>query len=229
MNKEEALQVFDGVMLSDGGIYVSRRSCCFRLVLSGIEHMDWLNHVKEALKLLGVEFNPGTPNSHKRVGYTGKVLDYCQLGSKVSALVTHQRARWYPNGRKEVPEDFLFTPISLANEVMGDGSSNWNSSNPDYGVFMELCTESFSLASIGRIEHQLRLLGLTNLSRVHLPARQGSEIGIVVRGLSAGLLMSTVEPHILPSYRYKIKKPGMKARVNPLQQAATSLYNKEHT
>lgn len=215
--KEQALQVFDGVMLSDGGI-ARPASPWFSMGLSGREHMDWLCYIKDALNTLGVEVCAGHPKVTQAIHkHNNEPYDFCRLSSKSSGFVTEQRRRWYPDGKKEVPEDFTFTPTVLANEVMGDGTSGWAACDHSGGIYVLLCTQSFSLHSIEIVEYELRRVGLTHLSRGHYRAQDGSGIAIRILGGSAPMLMELIEPHILSSYRYKIKKPGSRARSNALQ------------
>lgn len=210
---EQALQVFDGVMLSDGGI-VRPASPWFQITLSGKEHMDWLYYIESALVVLGVELCSSYPKVVQAFNRcTGMYHDYYRLITRESEFITEQRIRWYSSGRKEVPIDFTFTPIVLANELMGDGSSNWNNGNHDYGIYIDLCTQSFNLESIELLEYELKRVGLTHLSRNHRPTQCKPGIALRVLGTSAAEFMELVEPYILPSYRYKVKKPGLRQRV----------------
>lgn len=210
-----ALQIFDGVMLSDGTLCLSSARSTnpgFKLALSGWNHLDWISCVQSALGTLNISSKVHTSLSRSK----GKAYEYCQVRSNTSLFLTQQKRRWYPNGIKEVPIDLCLTPISLAHWFMGDGSSTWNNFNHDAGVTADFATQNFSPYSIDRLEHQLELLGLTHLSRRDYSKRSSSKenfaVGIVVLGASLEPLMDLVEPYILPSYKYKIKRPGGRVR-----------------
>lgn len=218
---KEAFQVFEGCVLSDAKLFLEHRhglhqtvNYQFKMALSDWEHADWLWFVRDALEMLDVSSCP--PKCRRSISH-GKPYKYVDLRSNVSVWLSEQRQRWYPDGTKEVPEDFKFTPLSLANEFMGDGTSSWNNNNPESGVTVELCTQGFNPVSIGRLERQLEGLGISHLSRLDYSTAKGSTrhfaIGIIILGASTELFMDVVEPYILPSYRYKIKREGTKVRL----------------
>lgn len=216
MDRDTAFEVLDGVMLSDGSICRPSLNAYFHMTLSGGRHLDWLLYIRRALRTFDIPVGSEFPKAFPAIGYGGKPRTFCELRSRVSQFLTLQYERWYFTGKKEVPEDFVFTPAVLANEMMGDGSSNWYNGNPSIGVCAHLSTQSFNLHSIEILEYELRQLGLLHLSRTHHPAQGGSGIGIRILGGSAADLMELIEPHVMPSYRYKIKKPGQNARSNSL-------------
>lgn len=207
VNIDEAWQVFDGVVLSDGSI--SPQPSRFMMSLVGLDHVDWLERIKTALITLGVP----VPFRYPTASWVPAKQKYrIYLNSRLCPLMDEQRSRWYPDGTKEAPGDLAFGPEGLANELMGDGSSAWARGNPDFGTYVVLCTQGFNLSSVGIVEDKLKQLGLFYLSRSHRLVRRGAGIVIVVTGTSASRLADLVEPYILPSYLYKVKKPGTRAR-----------------
>lgn len=125
MNTQEATEVFDGVMLSDGSITPIARTAVFNIDLSGIEHIDWLQVVKEALLSINTQACANHPRLFKGTS-KGLIFYGCILTSRTSQFIVKQRIRWYPDGKKIVPPDLVITPIVLAHWFIGDGSSVWN-------------------------------------------------------------------------------------------------------
>lgn len=214
ISKEEAQQVFDGVMLSDGGLGVPRKgiNARFQIKLSGEEHIDWLYHIRDALWALGVSVSPGYP---KLVAHQIGRQPCVMLSTLCDPFLTRQYHRWYPHNVKEVLEDFQFTPVSLANAFMGDGSSSarYPHSVMNRTVYVKLCTESYSLLGISRIEQALFRLGITEVNRIQQYRNLkngGSGVRVYLRQCSVDSFMDIVEPYILPSYRYKIKRKRLK-------------------
>lgn len=52
------------------------------------------------------------------------------------------RERWYPNGKKIVPKNLIFTPLMVLNWFMGDGSTSFTKNKKQ--VNLTLSTESFT-------------------------------------------------------------------------------------
>lgn len=194
-----AYKVLDGVMLSDGRLFMQQRSrnAAFRISQSGIQHLDWLQSIRLCLSALGVDC-PGVKLT-KACRRNGEAYDYLYLLSRVSPILTKEYFRWYPHGKKLVPNDLELTPVVLANLFTGDGSSSWRLGNR--GVVMSLCVQNFSLEDIERIQSQLDDRGIKmapNCRRVLTTAGTASIL----------TFMDMVEPYIVPSYRYKIKRPA---------------------
>lgn len=198
MDKEEAQQVFDGVILSDGALILPRwcDNAYFDMGLSGDSHLDWLYYVKDALLTLDTEVSSIYP----KVNAKGSRSRLC---SRVSAFLTEQYYRWYPSGHKRVPEDLTIAPASLANWFMGDGSSTPFSGSPNR-VRVHFGTEGFTRSDVERLSVLLGYIGIE--SKSYSVSTYGPGLW-VFRIRSVRLLMDIVESYILPSYQYKVKKP----------------------
>lgn len=206
MDTAEASEVFDGVMLSDGGLIIPSRGVNARLQvkLSGEEHIDWLYHIRDALEALNISVSPGYP---RLVAHRPGRQPCVMLSTLCDPYLTEQYRRWYPDGTKEVPEDFRFTPVVLADEFTGDGSARKDKRSPT--ICLQLCTEGFSLGSIEKIEQELSRLGIADTGRTQQYKRlkgNGSGIRVNVPQGAVNFFMDLVEPHVMPSYRYKIKR-----------------------
>jgi len=226
---DEAKQVFDGVMLSDGSLVREKPAHLAHFYMSLSDRdippdsfLGYLIHIADALNSLGVEVSPGYPKLANRISkgisYTGTVLS-----TLTSEYLTIEHNRWYPSfTSKEVPRDLNLTPIVVAVWFMGDGSSSYDKrtgpgrlssvrvgiKHPDFyrrTVYVRLCTESFNISSIELLEAGLHRLGIYT-TRMHRHISKGSGVTIRLRQSSVDKFMNMVEPHIVPPYEYKIKR-----------------------
>jgi len=229
MTFNEAEQVFDGVMLSDGGLVREKPTHLARFnmglsdrAIPANEFLVYLECIADALRCLGVEISPGYPKLADRVS---KGIPYTEavLSTLTSEYLTIEHDRWYPGfASKEVPEDLNLTPIVLAFWFMGDGSSSFDKrigpgrlssarvgiKHPDFyhrTVYVRLCTEGFNIGSVELLEEKLHSLGIYT-TRMHRQISKGSGITIRLRQGSVDKFMNMVEPYILAPYEYKVKR-----------------------
>ena len=216
MTKSEAMQVFDGVMLGDGGLEPPTRrrirkggNSFFCLSQLGKQHIDWLWQVRKALELLSFSFTDNYPCIYHARSH-GRPYTFCCLKSRRTSIATEQRERWYPQGIKEVPEDIVLTPIVLANWFMGGGGTSWW----PCGNLVYLCLSpaSFSLKSIEVLELRLEEVGLGGMRRTaDRRVKRGSGINLVTSSTELiTKFINTIEPFIVPSFQYKLKKPWLR-------------------
>lgn len=238
MNKEEAQQVFDGVMLGDGGLVFMGSQAHFvignadnkeftqREQIPVEDLLEFLQHLAEVFRVLGVEPCAGHPKiiPNAARSLSGKKLNGCIFETKGSLFLTDQYHRWYKGGEprhdkknryyiadaeKVVSKGFKLTPLSLAYWFMLDGRSVWtNGISIDAG----LCSYSFGLNSIKDLEEQLHSFGLST-SRNYRKAWLGkgkpdSNIQIAILQNSIDSFMSIMMPHMVAPYLYKIKYRG---------------------
>lgn len=220
--KELAMQKLEAAILSDGHLNQSCRNVSFRLSLSDnkrnlvqrelipIEHLLEFTRifVAEVLRPLGVEPNTGYPKIYNRIGKDkeGKFIPGVMLETHVSRFLTELYHKYYPNGKKAIPEDFIITDVFLAWHFMLDGCSQWHGYGGP-GVVVNLCTHGFDLHSIELFESQLYSLGV-NTSRSHKRVEDGAGIMIAISWDSTDQFMSIVDPFVISPYRYKIKYRG---------------------
>lgn len=208
-----AQEVFDGVMLGDGGLRPMNASAFFSIDLSGIDHIDWLHTIKDALSALGVITTPGHPRLNKGMSH-GKVYYGCLLSSRSCPYLAFQYGRWYPSGLKEVPGDIKLTPALLANWFMGDGSSVWHQYRSIPGhkyVEVKLATHCYREEDVELLKDLLEQFGIKDVKMY--PDRGHYFISVCNEG-GAVKLMHTIEPFITPSYKYRIKYPVHNYRYN---------------
>jgi len=223
MNEDEAQQIIDGAVLSDAQLTRSRNygDAYFNLSQSGTKHYDWLKVVANALTLLGVELCEGHPKILKSVSH-GTPYDYYRLDTHVSACLTLLYYKWYPGsnnkarGVKVVPKNLKLTPLSLAHWYMGDGGVTFTTGL--YGGYIQdhyslsLSPAKFTLEDIALLEAQLRELGLMKMHRNRdKRVKEGSGINLVAHSIAEiNRFVDLVEPYVVPSFKYKCKRPVYK-------------------
>jgi len=204
MELDMAKEAFDGIMLSDGSLRKDgSANALFQMDLSGRQHLDWLNYVKDALLTLGVMVSSMYPKVKlTQRSYNSEFYDYCSLYSRTSPMLGLQYRRWYPEKKKIVPSDLKITPVVLAHWFMGDGSSSWMHTNYVKCCF---CTQCFTLLDTERLIPKMKELGL---ERPYLNKQGPGEVIVIGNTADVQRLMDIIEPYVLPSYKYKIKRPG---------------------
>jgi len=208
VNKEEALEIFDGIMLGDGGIHHPLYPS-FALALSGTklkiptkDLMSYLGYVKEALESLGVVICSGNPRvTRRKFSHSGKPYDYCYLETRTALFIAAQFRRWYPDKhRKQVPEDLELTPLALAKWFEGDGTSSKSAPGRPLFDCVNLCTQSFNSYSVNLLGAQLSRLN------VHTTVQYNkSKPKIYILQDSVDDFMRIIDPYVIEPYRYKIK------------------------
>lgn len=109
MNKEEATQAFDGLMLGETSSIQFRednKDAFFRIVFSDrADHpvpfelrVEWVNKsVVEVFRVLGIKLRESYPRIEPYAGRTaeGKTVRGCVLETEPSPFLTEQFHRWY--------------------------------------------------------------------------------------------------------------------------------------
>jgi len=207
MDKEAAFQTVEGALLGDAGLVRRSKNPYFWIDLSGPEHLDWLYALKSALLVLGVSVSSRCPKTVPRVSKLGdKVREWVciELWSEYSPVLLPLYYRWYPLGKKVLPHDVVLTPVVLANWFMGDGTS-FKMPGRQNLVRAKFCTQGFPFCDTDMLKEQLSQLGVVT-------QRYKSDRSLFVNdAVSITRLMTMIEPHVLPSYRHKIKYPRLVA------------------
>ena len=130
-----------------------------------------------------------TPPKARRSGWQRTA---CRFTTRSLPLLTPFYQRFYANGKKDVPENLVLRPLSVAVWLMDDGAKSYRS------VYFN--TQKFDRIS------QERLIAM--LRRQHsIDARPNRDkqywrLRIVVG--SVGRLAELVQPHLLPMFQYKL-------------------------
>ncbi len=188
-----AEQVINGVMLSDGGLYVSKGYVNAHFVLTQRGHSDWLLQVGRAIHALGVQ----TP----RLYPTGIGIDY-RLSSVASPILTNLWRLWYSNRVKVLPNGLLLTPITLANWFMGDGCCTKKSY---YRPTVWLAVHSFSDEEVVMLMYGLSQAGFPDMGLAHNHTLSGSGMNIYLHASSSERFLNIVRPYLAPSFSCKDK------------------------
>ena len=232
MTKDEAMQVFDGLMLGDASIGIHDRTAYFVEALSAgspnlwngipldsIPQMQYLHSIVDCLRPLGFEPCNGHPNATTRVS-KGKPYVSCLLESISSDFLLEQQRRWYarvtPQIRGErllpvdrewykiLPSDIALTPLTLAKWFEGDGGTQWM---PRPWVTLRFCTNDFSITEVERLSKLLIAQGVVaNVNRVAggAPNARMLRIGAID---SVNTFFDITDGLIHPCYADKIKRP----------------------
>ncbi len=202
------MEVFDGVMLSDGCLQMHGDNARLSIQLSGAEYLDWLQLIKDSLAKIGMSANEKHPKVLPAVS-KGKPYDRALLVFNTDPFFTEMYNKWYRDGVKVLSDDSRLSPGSTAHFYMGDGCASYKyfKSAPN-SVFVSAAfsTNSFTELEVDTLVDQLHSLDIT---RALKQKAQGYHEIYVSEASSVCALMDMIEPYIVPSLKYKIKRPTL--------------------
>jgi hypothetical protein len=138
-----------------------------------------------------------------------KPYDRALLIFNTDPFFTKLYNRWYRDGTKILPLDIKLTSVSTAHFYMGDGSASYKHyKEAPNSIFVSavFCTDSFTEPEVDVLVNQLRFLGII---RALKQKAKGYHEVYINEASSVCALMDMVEPHIVPSFQYKIKRPTL--------------------
>lgn len=156
-------------------------------------HLDYLKWLRKLLQPVGVHDVKPKKGYHQHYFYTHP-----------STVIGRLRAIFYPNGVKIVPEnirELLVSPLALAIWYQDDGTldarakSHWNA---------RIATYCFSKDGCELLCEALRTNFDLDVSVARCTMRGKEYWQLYVRRNSMDRFVSIIEPHILPSFRYKV-------------------------
>lgn len=156
----QEIQIIEGLLLGDGGIYPNPKTC--NLVIGSV-HKDYIEFLQNNLKLLhNKNINMSHRNSREKPFYS------CR--SKNNKALESFRKNWYKD-QKQVPTNFIISPLSLLHWFIGDGTISKN--------HIQFCTDSFNLDSIQILDTQINSLNIeTTITQVKNRRSNGYRINI---------------------------------------------------
>ncbi len=200
----ESVQAVEGAILSDAGVYRKSRHAHFTMKQSYKEHLDWLNYLAACLENLGIHSNV---RPYRQVG-SRDGLCYT-LQSQVHPWLTGQRLRWYPDGKKIVPDDLHLTSVTIANWIMGDGSIRFGWTTAHVAVIkpcIVLCTHGFNLDDVEKLRRKLQRVGVRDTCH-YKTNNEGSGVAILVKQKGTSKIRTAVGEYVAPSFQYKMRGP----------------------
>lgn len=193
---EEHLQVAIGSVLGDGHLRpFSKRGRTSKLYISQrtskLAYLEWLH------SMLGCGF--AMKPIRKKKGYA----QYC-VETKPERVLGDLRLRFYPNGKKAVPNnigDLLVSPLSLAVWYMDDGTLDrrfkyhFNSMFATYGFSFEDCKKlAKTLVDNFGVE--------ASVSKCKMRSKMYPRL--YIKSCSMVNFMNLISPYVHPVFQYKV-------------------------
>lgn len=197
---DELRGFLDGVIVSDGSyIKCGSLSSFLQINLVG-RNEDWIDLIRDRLEEHGVFCIKKKIPAKQRMS-KGNVINQKEsfvLRTLAYRTFLPERNRWYPNGKKMIPEDLdVKNPEMLAGWLMGDGN---HSKKGNRLSVITLCTHSFPPSNTEKVVSRLRLAGFSGyLGKGH------DETQRVIHFTGSGMnaFIDAVVPYVTPSFRYK--------------------------
>jgi len=178
------------------------------------KHEKYVNVIQNYLQDLG--WNTNTYRYLHRNTNTWGIRVYASYNIEWTKL----RHKWYPDGKKIVPDDLILTPKTLAHWFMCDGSCNWFLGNHKKS-YIDLHSESFTKDEDILLQKQLLRLGIKSRLYEHFTTKNHYRITIA-QSYSVNKFLKIIENSIIPIFKYKMKFPNVmtraeSARINGLK------------
>jgi len=143
---KEAIEWINGELLGDGCLAsYSGYSAYFKY---GSKYLEYINYVSITLNHFGIN-----RSGKIRIEKTTGCYSYASISYKELSPIYK---KWYPKGKKIVPEDLRLSPLTCRQWYIGDGSL----SHPiDSGPFIRLATYGFPVLNVKRLVEELNTLG----------------------------------------------------------------------
>lgn len=191
-------EVIDGLLLSDASL--QRRSATARFGLVTI-HKEFSQHVSELLsvksKFYYKEAHEGTCKGvpvHSKESYPLYTL------RDIAFNELHEK--WYPNGKKIVPEYLKLSPTIVKYWFYGDGCSSYVGLN---SVKLKFSTESFTLTECKRLTNMLSMMSGAKFTPYKVRADQ--YVLACQRMQCVNLFFDYIGQSDLKCFDYKWKRP----------------------
>lgn len=111
-NKKKFQEYLDGLVLGDGSISLpKRRGLPFYNQTAAVSKIEWARKIQKDIINFGLKCFIYGPYNRAEITIT----------TRFHPFFLKMRERWYPKGKKKIPQDLIITPIILANWYLGDG------------------------------------------------------------------------------------------------------------
>ncbi len=146
-------QIIDGLILSDGYLTPAPRTrkSIMRFTL---KYREFAESIQVSLPSLSWGQIIERDTYDKR---TGNAYHQIHLASHVDEYLTHQRHRWYPDGKKIIPKDLNLTSTTMLWWYLGDGCLLKKKIRPKFRR-LALATNSFSPQEVDFLIEKLTTL-----------------------------------------------------------------------
>lgn len=159
-------EVLYGALLGDGCLWKSKhgRNAQFTYVSKSRQHVEFV------YQQLGIPCAQGIQEYVYTDKRTQKTYTRYLFRTEHNITFEEERQRWYPNGKKIVPNDIALTPTTCLIWYIGDGSIN----NVKASQFIKLSTDAFLVENVQYLCNQLSAFGAHYLSnhgqpRLYIP------------------------------------------------------------
>jgi hypothetical protein len=197
-----------GSLLGDGNLQTFSQGRTWRYrALQKADHKDYLFHKYEILEPLcgsaphfSNTFDPRTGSTAERWAFNTLVQPCLKFYADMFYTYDQTKQTWVKDVPLNVEKNL--TPRALAYFYMDDGGLKWlNHSNA-----MRICTESFSLVGVERIQKVLKSKYDIQTSHTRETRRDGTLIGyrISIPERSSSAFRNLIEPYLVDCMRYKV-------------------------
>ena len=182
-DNQRFLEVIDGILLGDG--FLDNGSI---QITQKISNKEWLIYIKNELEKFSIHSTIFDYKSNDRA--------YSRLYTKYYLELKEQNKRWYLNNKKQIPNNVVITPKSVALWFCGDGSYN-KRGNLNFGV-----------CAFSKQEVELLISKLNksfNICPTYFVTSKNYNIISISKLNDSFILGGTILPYIPDCFKYKLK------------------------
>ena len=179
------MEHINGWLLGDGSVFSSGVKAHFEFVS---KHDEYANYVKNIIEKQGLAVN-----KYLNIEKTTKAGRF-MLKSRSTIQLAEIRKKWYPNGKKIVPEDLKLTSTAIRNWIMDDGTvhKKWG--------YLRLCTCGFTVSECEVLSDKLnKFIGVTGINVIE----KKKHPRIFVSKKSTGKLLNKIGSCEVKCFDYK--------------------------
>lgn len=155
------LDIFNGLMLSDGCLSVSGSSVNANYIQTTIDK-EFAENVAHVFHNLSSKIYLNDKSNKREKLINGKLVnqkDLYHVSTKRNLTLTDLYYKWYKNNIRIVPKDIIINPLTLLYWFYGDGTS-WQSKKHNYSSSISLCTNNFQKEEVDFLNEKLHSLNI---------------------------------------------------------------------